>query len=124
MEVNNTRHQQQWAAKNERRREGREGEKKRKEVERGAGEREKEEKTINSRETSMEEQCARKMASVTMNGILSGFRLDGMKVGIKPLTIPQSHFQLEVSLNGKVPQHIPFHLLWVSSKILIFAESF
>ena len=27
-------------------------------------------------------------------------------------------------VNGKVPQHTPFHLLLVSSKILYFAESF
>ena len=27
-------------------------------------------------------------------------------------------------LNGKVPQHTPFHFLWVSSKILFLAESF
>ena len=25
---------------------------------------------------------------------------------------------------GKVPQHTPFHFLWVASKILVFAESF
>ena len=27
-------------------------------------------------------------------------------------------------VNGKVRQHAPFHFLWVSSKILVFAESF
>ena len=27
-------------------------------------------------------------------------------------------------MNRKVPQHTPFHFLWVSSKILVFAESF
>ena len=27
-------------------------------------------------------------------------------------------------VNGKVPEHTPFHFLWVSSKILVFAESF
>ena len=27
-------------------------------------------------------------------------------------------------LNGKVPQHIPFHFFLVSPKILVFAESF
>ena len=27
-------------------------------------------------------------------------------------------------VNGKIPQHTPFHFLLVSSKILVFAESF
>ena len=27
-------------------------------------------------------------------------------------------------VNGKVPQHIPFHSFWVSSKILVFAVSY
>ena len=27
-------------------------------------------------------------------------------------------------VNGKVPQHTPFHFLWISSKILVFAEPF
>ena len=36
------------------------------------------------------------MAGVTMNGMMTGDRLDGMKVGIKRMTIPQAHFHLEV----------------------------
>ena len=39
------------------------------------------------------------MAGVTMNGMVSGVRLDGMKVGIKLVTIPQSHFHLEVLIS-------------------------
>ena len=35
------------------------------------------------------------MAGVTMDGMLTGARLDGMKVGNKPVTIPQAHFSLE-----------------------------
>ena len=31
-----------------------------------------------------------------MNGRMTGARLDGMKVGSKPVTLPQAHFHLEV----------------------------
>ena len=31
-----------------------------------------------------------------MNEMMIGVRLDGIKVGVKPVTIPQTHFQLEV----------------------------
>ena len=45
-----------------------------------------------------------------------------------PLMICQrqkSIFKLErYVVNGKVPQHVPFHFLSVSSEILAFAESF
>ena len=38
-------------------------------------------------------------------------------------TFPMVKRELHV-VNGNVPQHTPFHFLWVSSKILVFAESF
>ena len=31
-----------------------------------------------------------------MNGMMTGVRLDDMKVGSKPMTIPQAHFHLDV----------------------------
>ena len=36
------------------------------------------------------------MAGVTTSGMMTEVRLDGMKVGIKPMTIPQAHCHLEV----------------------------
>ena len=35
-------------------------------------------------------------AGFTMNGMMIGVRLDGVKVGIKSMTIPQAHFHVEV----------------------------
>ena len=39
--------------------------------------------------------CVR-MAGVTMPGMMTGVRLDCMKVGIEPMTIPKGHFHLDV----------------------------
>ena len=36
------------------------------------------------------------MAGDTMSGMMTGVRLDGVKVGIKFMTNPQAHFHLEV----------------------------
>ena len=38
------------------------------------------------------------MAGVTMNKMMTGVLLEDMKVGIKLVTIPQAHIQLEVSI--------------------------
>ena len=38
------------------------------------------------------------LAGVAMNGMVTGVQLDGMKVGNKPMTIPQAHFHLELIL--------------------------
>ena len=36
------------------------------------------------------------VAGVTMNEMMTGVLLDGTKVGNKPMTLPQTHFHLEV----------------------------